>query len=459
MALALLPAAAASAQTVPSGKLPENLTPGAQVTQAGAFGPKQFLSPKTCGSCHEAIYEQWNGSVHNHAFQDPIWQAVSKLFLRQSTHEAAKAEARSCVRCHAPIAYATGQLTTTEGDFAKVKGTAKLGISCDFCHSVKASAGIGNGAFILDPGENARKPGLKRGPYRDSKSPFHGTEFSELHTRSEFCGMCHEVSHVVNDLGIEQTYTEWREGPYNTGDPKTTVHCQDCHMRQKPGVPATGMTDRPDYEGQACEMGPVRPHVFTHYFVGANAGLPAAMGSKVHSEMAVERLKHAATLEIVAPKQPKPGALAEVRIKVTNAGAGHYLPTGLTEVRQMWLHVVVTDAKGKAILESGAVDQNGDVDPDAVMYHAVLGGADGKPTVNVAMATMVLSDHRIPPKGHRVEKFAFLLPQGAASPLAVRARLRYRSAPQKVLNAVMKDKAPTLPIIDMVEAKGQIAFQ
>jgi len=458
-AVLLFGARACLSQSVPGGDLPENLIPGAEVTKAGEFSIKQFLSPKTCGSCHGSIYEQWKGSVHNQAFADPIWQSVAKLFVREATTDYAKADAQRCVRCHAPVAYVTGQLKTTDGDFSKVRKVGKLGISCDFCHSVEASAGIGNASYIVQPGKGPNKPGIKRAQFEDSRSPFHDTARSELHTRSEFCGMCHEVSHVVSGLGIERTYTEWREGPYHTGDPKTTVHCQDCHMRQKPGVPATGMTDRPDHPGQACDMGPERPHIFTHYFVGANAGLPALMGSKAHSEMAIERLKHAATLELISPKAIQRGQLAEIKIKVTNAGAGHYLPTGLTEVRQMWLHMVVTDAKGKKIFESGAVDAQGKVDENAVMYHAVLGGPDGKPVANVAKATRLITDYRIPPKGRRIEKISLVVPPDAAGPIKVHAVLRYRSAPQEVLNAVMKDKAPTLPIIDMVKTEGEIAVE
>ena len=93
--------------------------------------------------------------------------------------------------------------------------------------------------------------GTKYGPFNDSPDTIHKNQYSELHTRSEFCGGCHDVSHAGNDLPIEQTYTEWRQGPYNTTDPKTTVHCQDCHMRQRPGFPCTGSTERPDNPGYA----------------------------------------------------------------------------------------------------------------------------------------------------------------------------------------------------------------
>ncbi|MCX9073489.1 MAG: hypothetical protein OIN88_02370 [Candidatus Methanoperedens sp.] len=52
---------------------------------------------------------------------------------------------------------------------------AEEGINCDFCHTVKASSGIGNGAFISMPGR------VKWGPFDDSNySTFHLTATQEL---------------------------------------------------------------------------------------------------------------------------------------------------------------------------------------------------------------------------------------------------------------------------------------
>lgn len=34
----------------------------------------EFTPPDVCGGCHERQYKEWTGSVHNIAFQDPIYQ-------------------------------------------------------------------------------------------------------------------------------------------------------------------------------------------------------------------------------------------------------------------------------------------------------------------------------------------------------------------------------------------------
>jgi hypothetical protein len=387
--------------------------------------------------------------MHSLAIQDPIFQKASKLFLSQAETDSQKKEALTCTRCHTPAGHLSGEVVTTESDYTSIGTPFDGGIFCDFCHSVKASAGIGNAPFMLEPGAGLQQPGVKRGPFQDAVSPFHGTAYSSLHTRAEFCGMCHEARHASFGTSIETTYTEWRDSPYNTGDPATTVVCQDCHMRQHPGVPATGSTARPDNPGKAATGGPDRPNIYTHYFVGGNSIVTALSGSKTIPSMAEDRLKNAATVDIITTGVWRRGSQASFEVKVSNVGAGHYLPTGITEVRQMWLEVSVTDASGREVFHSGALDAGGKLDPRAVIFKTVLGDASGKPTDNVALATQVLSDHRIPPKGSDTSGYTFSLPADASAPLTVKATLRYRSASQELANELLGSEAPSLPVVDM----------
>ena len=124
-------------------------------------------------------------------------------------------------------------------------------------------------------------------------------------------------------------------------------------MRQLPGYPSTGSTERPDNPGKSAIGGKDRDHVYTHYHVGGNAVLPALPdlleGGEENVQMVYERLQNCATLEIISPDKPMVWQAATIQIKVNNVGAGHYLPTGLSEVREMWLEVVVKGALGKTI--------------------------------------------------------------------------------------------------------------
>jgi hypothetical protein len=315
---------------------------------------------------------------------------------------------------------------------------ASMGVFCDFCHTISKTKGVGNLPAISEPGI------VKRGPFDDFKSPFHKVQFSEVHTSAEFCGLCHNVSHPTSGLPIEQTYTEWLTGPYrDAGTP-----CQHCHMT--PPNPPTAFTKNP---GKACVMGPERDHWWTHEFVGGNAVVTELLGSKVHADHARNRLKAAAKLEIIPSDMPQRPGLFEFRVKVSNVGCGHYLPTGLTEMREMWLDVSVVDAEGNVLHHSGALDANGEIDPDAVIYHTVLGDANGNPTWKMWEAARVLNDYRIPPMGYRLERYSAYVSADAKLPLTVRAKLNYRSVAPHLVKMLLGDQAFEVPIIEMTQAE------
>ncbi len=441
--------------TLPKATAPSNMVWGAP-SMPGQFKPDEFFDPGACAACHLDIFNQWKGSMMGNAWRDPVFTAVYKSYLEKSKTDHEKQETGMCSRCHTPAGYVSDEgaryLT------GEISAAGAGGVYCDVCHRAGRSAGVGNGAFILEHG----KPGTKFGPRDDSVSPFHGTKYSELHTRSELCGMCHDVAHAHNVMPIEDTYSEWRASPYNTGDPGTSTHCQDCHMRQTPHVAATGITQLPDTPGFAALEGmgaKRRSHVWQHWFVGGNAAATELLGNAPWAKMAKDRLSKAATVSIGEPRRKaRPGELLRFEVRVDNVGAGHYLPTGLTFVRQMWLHVTARDREGKALYESGSVDAEGNIDPEAVIYKTVLGegGKERKPTFFLPAAVQVLSDKRISPRGYSVEPYAFPLPESAQGEIEIEATLRYRSAPQFLINELLGEKAPTLPIVDMATTRRKI---
>jgi len=82
----------------------------------------------------------------------------------------------------------------------------------------------------------------------------------------------------------------------------------------------------------------------------------------------------------------------------------------------------------------------------------------GEPVLNVSKADRILFDYRVPPKGYVIENYAFYIPSGAVSPLNIKATLKYRSASQALARTLLGDKAPQLPVIDMVTIEKQISF-
>jgi hypothetical protein len=220
-------------------------------------------------------------------------------------------------------------------------------------------------------------------------------------------------------------------------------------MHQRPGVPATGSTDRPDNPGEAAAGGPKRNHVFTHYFVGANTLIPSIFKQKDQVTMAEERLRNAAIVNI-----DKTITNGTIKVSVTNNGAGHSIPTGLSHVRQMWLEVRITAPDGTVLLHSGRLDAQGRVDPSALIYNTVLGDGKGRPVMNVAKAREVLKDRRIEPLKSAVETFR--LQQVKQQIVMVEAKLWYRLAPQELVDSILGKGKLSIPSVLMASDKKRV---
>lgn len=410
-------------------------------SQGNTFKPDQFIDPETCGGCHDEIMEQWEGSMHHLSHKDPVYARVATFFRQGLTDAGHIEEAESCVKCHTPVGYVTGFPEKTSDDLSKTGEIPAQGIQCDYCHVAVDVSRMYNNGLMLSPGQGEDDPGVKHGPFDDTEPEFHDAAFSKLHTDSKICGTCHDVKHVAFGTDLETTYTEWKNGPYNSPDPEKHVSCQGCHMYQRPGVPATGSTARPDNPGSAAADAKQRPHIFTHYFVGGNSGVPEMFNAKDKSAMAVERLKHAADIFLVMMDAHT------ARVVVTNTGAGHSLPTGLGDLRQMWIEVTLTDNAGKTVFQTGVPDQNNELPQDTVMFNTIFGDGLGNPVINMAQAKEILSDTRIPVGQSAVRLFN--LKTKPQQGYTLTARLLYRSMPQKILNQLPGPPLGPLPVVEM----------
>ncbi|NMB65155.1 MAG: cytochrome c554 family protein [Spirochaetes bacterium] len=420
----------------------------------------QFISPATCGGCHDEIYEQWKNSMHNLAQKDIIYKEYAAFYLddikkQNPVNKDELEEAESCVKCHIPVGFITGKPVTVTEELAmenELPEITKEGIQCDYCHVIVDAKKNYNAHFTYKPGNGEADPGVKYGPFKDATPDWHQAAYSKFHTQAAFCGTCHDVRHVVYNTKLETTFEEWSKSPYNTGDEKTTVPCQGCHMYHRPGVPATGSTPRPNNPGFAAFGGPQRDHIFTHYFVGGNSVIPGLYNDKVKGKMAEERLKNAATI-LIDTRDISTGAFA---VTITNTGAGHKLPTGLTDVRQMWLEIVILNQYGKEVFSIGKADKRGYLPDNTIIFKTIFGDGKGKPVVNIAKAKEILFDNRISPKESATN--TIILPKGLKGKYSIQVRLLYRLADQKAVDEVMKDKAVKLPVIEMATAKKEIVL-
>lgn len=427
-AFALLCWGARGAQVIPR--------PSADATSTATITSADYRAPEVCADCHTTLFRQWGGTMHSFAATDPVYVALYMLADEQTKGQAEQMCAGSL--CHSPVGHLAGEIPPVDG--SKLSAVSARGVFCDFCHTVARAKAVGNGAYEVDPGI------VKRGPYADAVSPAHATAYSKLHTSSEFCGICHEVKHPKYGTPLETTYSEWKRSPYNTRDPRTRRTCQDCHMG--PGAPAS-LGPKP---GRAALAGPSRPNIYSHDMAGANVLVGRLLGDTSTVGRATAFLKSAAALEVSAGT-PRAGRVA-VTVKVTNVGAGHSLPTGVTEMRQMWVQVDVLDARGKVISKHGALDDDGEV-PDGIrVFHTVFGDQQGKPTDYIWFATKVISDDRIPPKGSKTVRYS--VRTGAGRPARVVARLMYRPMQQYLADMALGTGKVVVPVVEMARATAVV---
>ncbi|MEW6488014.1 MAG: multiheme c-type cytochrome [Thermodesulfobacteriota bacterium] len=311
-----------------------------------------FNPAHRCGACHIDIYAHWRESMHARAMTDPAFLATFRA-KRIQEDPALRAQ---CLSCHAPTMHYDPRLDLG----AEV---VQDGVTCDFCHSVQG----------LDPA-NPERPfevkwgKLKRGSLKDTQSPVHETRHLELFGKSEFCGVCHEMKNAKG-LPIITTYSEWKDGAYGR-DGK--AHCQECHMPL-----AAGFTVSEQHRK-------TKRRINLHSFPGG------------HSR---SQLLDALALEIL--EESKLYGRMKVKLGLTNAGAGHAVPTG-NPLRRVIVDFSAYSATNRLIY-------NEKVD----ISRRFADDAGVELTTDEAIlldATRVLKDNRIAPGETRVLEFEFGAP-------------------------------------------------
>jgi hypothetical protein len=216
--------------------------------------------------------------------------------------------------------------------------------------------------------------------------------------------------------------------------------------------------DITETEGFVGLGGPWRKFRHKHGFVGGNAVLTSVMGKadpekyedlgrEGNYEEAVKRLQSVASLKLEVT--PKDGPLHQLKVRVTNERAGHHLPTSLTEVREVWLEVVVTDEKGSELLRNGTLDDHNELPKDAVVFNAHAVDENGQHTSFPWEIVRFTDVNTIPPKGWKYGKYYFNVPEGTKE-IRVQAKLHYRSFGQHLADLLLGEGAITVPSVEMV---------
>jgi len=381
-----------------------------------------FTSSTVCGGCHSTHYQEWQTSMHAYSMVDPVYRAL--VGLRQAEFDGA--QDKFCLQCHSAIATRGGEIVPNFA-FEELSPIAIEGITCEACHKVSGMERSYNSGHILDP------DGPIRGPIMDpAASAHHESEYSPLFESPQFCGGCHDVIEA-SGVPLERPYDEWLESPANPDGPT----CQTCHMPTYRGVAAFGAPER---------------DLHRHRFIGVDLPLsPTFIDPAEEAALAVEirdLLGTAAALELRADSR-RAGERIDLLLSIRNLISGHNLPTGSTFLRQTWVEVVVTDAAGITLYETGTLDANGDLrdhfselepyaDADLISLGSRFVDARGEPTVLSWHAAEHVSN-AIPPLQERTHTLFIPTAGDTLGPLTIRARLRFRTHPPFLLRLLGLD--------------------
>jgi len=428
---------------------------GYSLTRTGDDAPvdiNSFLPSGFCGICHERELKELRGSMHPASHTDPFYRGSAELARK----EAGDKIYAFCSGCHSPAGVVSGFIPAEQEPDLPL--AAKDGVSCDVCHQISSLTGNqgpwqepGNASFVLKPGTTTR--------FGDSgqvaKNSNHTGEKKDFFTKSEFCASCHTVIHPVNGLRIEHTYGEWKSSVYA----EKGIQCQDCHMRSvEDAVKVAETLQVVVVKGQRAKDGAVR-EIHPHFFVGGNANADRLAGGTMHAKMAEARLKSAAQIEVKAPATATAGQNLPLEVVVHNIAAGHNLPTGVTELRQMWVDLRILDPTGKTVFRTGELNDRGELPPDAIWFGAVAADSSGKATVKLWEMASFIRKRTVPPKGSLSEKVLASLPADLSGTVAVEATLLYRSASPRIVSEILGEDAFTPKIVEMAKTRTTVSLK
>jgi hypothetical protein len=416
-----------------------------------------FRSSDRCLACHVgmktstgedySIGFDWRASIMANSSRDPYWQGS----IRRETMEHPEAKQHiqnDCSFCHmAGIRLAdrdAGKDThvferfpfeKVNGKTSQLQRLAQDGVTCSVCHQIEKE-GLGtdatfNGNVVVSKAvrEDERPEYGPYDPDHGHQTMMHSSTAGYLPVHSDhirdaaLCASCHTLYTdpiVASGAKLprfpeQMPYQEWKHSSF---EGKQT--CQQCHMPEvKEPTPITAL------------YGPMREGARRHVFVGANF-LMASFLNDHRKDLGTEALPeeliaaNARTKEFLQTQAAKveiqsvdamPGKMA-IEVVAQNLG-GHKLPTAFPS-RRAWLHLVVTDANGAVVFESGKLNADGSIvgnandedpakfephyreitRPDEVeIYEDILQDSNGKVTTGILAAATYAKDNRLLPEG------------------------------------------------------------
>ncbi len=249
----------------PQGKPPDGFSP-----------LESSLEPESCAVCHRIQYDDWKTSLHSQSMGPGVIGQTNELIQDDPR------KALLCYRCHAPLSEQQEKIEVKKDSPTRLKMNPTFlpslqpkGLFCIACHV------RGHQYF----GPPKRDGSLGNSP-QALQLPHGGAIRTPAFERAEFCKGCHQFlpdGYALNGKLLENTYNEWREGPYG----REGKACQSCHM-------------------------PDRRHLWRG----------------IHDP---EMVKRGVTVRLTLDKERyQVGEEVRAVLTLTNSGVGHYFPTYVT---------------------------------------------------------------------------------------------------------------------------------
>jgi len=322
------------------------------------FSVEKLQSPQTCKECHPKHYDQWSGSMHAYAADDPVFLAMNKRGQRDTNGELGT----FCIQCHAPMALKLGLVTDAAAFDPTTLPPEARGITCFFCHNVKSVADDHNNGLVL-----AMDQTMRGGAKNPTDSPAHygvyDPQMASDTNNSVMCGSCHDV---VTPAGVhlERTYAEWQTTVFAIQDPASflPVTCSKCHMIPSKDVIADG----PGLNVKSRDLG-----FHDHTMAAIDLAL-TPFPRMDEQKTAVEKiLKPSLGVVGLRPlgSTAAPGGICldppgTLSVRVDSLSVGHHFPSGAAQDRRVWLEVTAYDTANNVVFQRGVVPDG--TDPDDV---------------------------------------------------------------------------------------------
>jgi len=265
-----------------------------------------------CVACHSDQHAEWQQSTHSNAgvnewvldlYSGTGTPGGGNGYVFRDLHDAD--DTGFCATCHTPLADMQNPGEVFLDEVGLIGGLD--GVTCLACHqmadvneNVSALHHLGNAQYRYP--DDFSTQFWVWGPLDDISFSTMRSSYQPRFAESRFCASCHEYNNPDTGAPGQNTYTEWLASPFSVEGPDFKA-CQDCHMpAAESNGPISSLGGQPQRDASQR-----RSHTFT-------GSTPTTLSESIDLSLEASQV----------------GDELLVTAAVTNSGAGHYFPTGVS---------------------------------------------------------------------------------------------------------------------------------